>query len=38
MKNKTLWIVLIVFVIVLAVAGVLYPRLAEGLQNQHPCP
>ena len=34
MKNKTLWIVLIVFVIVLAVAGVLYPRLAEGLQNQ----
>ena len=34
MKNKTLWIVLIVFVIVLAVAGILYPRLAEGLQPQ----
>lgn len=34
MKNKTLWIVLIVFVIVLALAGILYPRLAEGLQNQ----
>ena len=34
MKNKTLWIILIVFVVVLAAAGILYSRLAEGLQAQ----
>ena len=34
MKNKTLWIVLIVFVLVLAVAGVLYSRLGENLNPQ----
>lgn len=34
MKNKALWIVLIVFVAVLAVAGILYSRLGESLNPQ----
>ena len=34
MNKKTLWITLAILLVVLGVAGILYPRLSEGMQPQ----